>query len=66
MEIICEEMQVETFVNGLRIVDFNADGILNDQLHQKRNMGTRGFIALQLHQYDETLIRFKEIIIKEL
>lgn len=50
MEIICEGMQVETFVNGLRIVDFNADGILNDQMHQ----------------YDETLIRFKEIIIKEL
>lgn len=66
MEIICEGMQVETFVNGLRIVDFDADGILNDQLHLVRGVGTRGSIALQLHQNDETLIRFKEIIIKEL
>ncbi len=66
MELICEGMQIETFVNGFRIADFDANGILNDKLHQIRNVGTRGFIALQLHQNDETLIRFKEILIKEL
>ncbi|MCK4746151.1 MAG: DUF1080 domain-containing protein [Bacteroidales bacterium] len=66
MEIICEGMQVKTFVNGLRIVDFNAEGILNDKLHQLRNVGISGVIALQLHQNDETLIRFKDLIIKEL
>lgn len=66
MEIMCEGMHVETFVNGSRVVDFNADGILNDHLHQIRGAGTSGVIALQLHQNDETLIRFKEIIIKEL
>ena len=66
MEIICESMQVETFVNGFRIVDLDADGILNDDLHQIRNVGTSGVIALQLHQKDEILIRFKDILIKEL
>jgi len=64
MEIICEGMKVKTFVNGLRIVDFDADGILNDTLHRDRNVGTRGIIALQLHRNDETLIRFKELLIK--
>ena len=66
MEIICEGMHVETFVNGLRITDFDAEGILNDDLHQVRNAGTTGCIALQLHMGDEILIRFKDLVIKNL
>ena len=66
MEIICEGMHVVTIVNGNKVTDFDADGILNDQLHKVRNSGERGFFALQLHQNDELKIRYKEIYVKEL
>lgn len=66
MEIICEGMHVITVVNGNKVTDFNADGILNDELHKVRNSGESGFFALQLHQNDELKIRYKDIYIKEL
>ena len=66
MEIICEGMHIETFVNGIRITDFDAEGILNDALHLEKNVGTTGKIALHLHAHDELLIRFKEIMIREI
>ena len=66
MEIICEGMQVTTIVNGNKVSDFDADGILNDELHKVRNSGEKGFFALQLHQNDELKIRYKDILVKEL
>ncbi len=66
MEIICEGMQVTTIVNGNKVTDFDADGILNDELHKVRNSGEKGFFALQLHVGDELKIRYKDILVKEL
>lgn len=66
MEIICEGMHVTTIVNGNTVADFDADGILNDELHKVRNSGEKGFFALQLHMRDELKIRYKEIYVKEL
>lgn len=66
MEIICEGMHVVTVVNGNRVTDFDANGILNDDLHKVRNSGESGFFALQLHAHDELKIRFKDIVVKEL
>ena len=66
MEIICEGMQVTTIVNGNTVTDFDADGILNDELHKIRSSGEKGFFALQLHANDELKIRYKDILVKEL
>lgn len=66
MEIICEGMQVTTFVNGIRITSFNAEGILNDMAHQEAAVGSAGHFALQLHSSDELKIRFKDIKLKKL
>lgn len=66
MEILCEGMHVVTIVNGNKVTDFNAEGILNDELHKVRNSGEKGFIALQLHVGDELKIRYKDIYVKEL
>ncbi len=66
MEIICEGMQVTTIVNGNKVTDFNAEGILNDKVHKVRNSGEKGFFALQLHAHDELKIRYKEIYVKVL
>jgi hypothetical protein len=66
MEIICRGMKIKTVVNGNQVSDFDATGILNDEIHKEKNVGTSGKIALQLHSSDELLIRFKEIKIKRL
>ena len=66
MEIICNDMLVQTVVNDNLVTDLRAEGILDDEYHQRRNVGRRGHIALQLHQNDELLIRFKEILIRDL
>ena len=64
LEIICDEMHVQTLVNGLLVSDYDAAGVLDDAIHKARNVGTKGHIALQLHANDELRIRFKDIQIK--
>ena len=64
MEIICKGMHVITIVNDNTVSDLNADGLLNDELHQIRNSGEKGFFALQLHAGDELKIRFKDIEVR--
>ena len=66
MEIICDGTHIQTFVNGMRVTDFDANGILNDKVHKERGIGMNGVIALQLHSRSELVIRFREIFIKEL
>ena len=66
MEILCEGMSVKTWVNGNLVTDFDADGILNDELHEIRNSGISGCFAFQLHSSDELKIRFKDIEAREL
>ncbi|MHC4214586.1 MAG: 3-keto-disaccharide hydrolase, partial [Planctomycetota bacterium] len=65
LELICDGMKIKTFINGRNISDFDATGILDDELHNAHNVGTKGKIALQLHSGDELLIRFKDIEILE-
>ena len=66
MEIVCEGMLAKTIVNDNVVTEFDGEGILDDELHRLRKVGTRGNIALQLHQDDELKIRFRNIVIKEL
>ena len=63
--LICDEMKIQTFINGRNISDFDATGILDDELHNAHNVGNKGKIALQLHTNDELFIRFKDIEILE-
>jgi type 1 glutamine amidotransferase len=65
MEIICEGMKVVTFVNGKRVTNFDAAGILDDKTHQEKEVGVKGKIALQLHSKDELLIRYKDLKIRK-
>ena len=61
MEISCQGMKIKTLVNGNLVTDFDATGILDDEIHVQKNVGTSGKIALQLHASDELKIRFKDI-----
>ena len=66
LELICEGMNIRTFINGSEVSVFDGTGILNDTLHQQKKVGTKGKIALQLHASDELLIRYKNLMIRSL
>ena len=65
LTLICKGMQIKTIVNGIVRTDWDATGVLNNEIHRKFNVGQEGHIALQLHSGDELLIRFKDIDIRE-
>ncbi len=66
LELICQGMQIRTFVNGKQVTRFDATDILDDEIHRKHNVGTVGHIALQLHSKHELLIRFRNIYIRRI
>ena len=66
LDLICSGMKIKTSINGRIISNFDATGVLDDDLHKVHNVGTTGKIALQLHKGDELLIRFKDIEIRQI
>jgi hypothetical protein len=66
LEITGRGMKLSAVLNGVRVMEYDGDGTLNDAVHKKRNVGENGHIALQIHRGDELKIRFKDIRIKEL
>ncbi|MCB1124098.1 MAG: DUF1080 domain-containing protein [Verrucomicrobiae bacterium] len=64
--IRCEGTRITTTLNQLQVADYDGDGLLNDANHQKRGVGMKGHIALQLHVKDELLLEFKDIYVREL
>ena len=59
-------MKIKTVLNGVTMVDYDASGVLDDELHRQHNVGTKGLIALQIHSFQELKLRFKDIRIKTL
>jgi hypothetical protein len=66
LEITAKGMRIKSVLNGVTVVDYDGSGVLDDELHKKHDVGTRGLIGLQIHQHDEVKLRFKDIRIKEL
>lgn len=66
MELIGVGMKIRVFVNGREVTSFDGSGFLDDVVHQNKNVGTTGKIALQLHRSDELHIRFKDLKIRKL
>ena len=52
--------------NDVVVSDYDGSGILDDEVHKKYRVGTRGHIALQLHKNSQNFIRFKDIEIRVL
>jgi hypothetical protein len=65
IEINAIGARLTAHLNGIQIMDYNGDGVLNDETHKTRNVGRVGHIALQIHRNDELRIRFKDIQIIE-
>jgi hypothetical protein len=64
LTIICHGPHIQSIVNGVTVSHLDGAGILDDQLHRRRNVGLRGHIGLQIHPGPQMLIRFKEIKLK--
>jgi len=64
LAVECRGLKIKTTVNGVLTADYDGAGVLDDDLHKRRNVGTRGFLALQLHTGDDLYIQFKDIYIK--
>jgi hypothetical protein len=59
-------MRIRSVLNGVTVVDYDGSGVLDDELHRQHDVGTTGFIGLQIHSFHELKLRFKDIRIKEL
>jgi hypothetical protein len=66
MEITAKGMRIQCALNGVKVVDYDGSGVLDDELHKQHNVGAKGQIGLQIHSNDELKLRFKDIRIKEL
>ncbi len=66
MRIVCKGMHISTFVNNVKVADFDGTGVLDDEAHIKNKVSTQGHIALQLHKHADNFIRFKDIEIRKL
>jgi hypothetical protein len=66
LEITAQGMKIKSVLNGVTLVDYDGTGVLDDELHKKQNVGTKGMIGLQIHSNDELKLRFKDIRLKRL
>ena len=66
LEIKAVGTRLAAHLNGVKVMDYDGNGVLNDEVHQSRNVGMVGHIALQIHRNDELKIRFKDIAIEDL
>jgi hypothetical protein len=64
--IVCDGTSIRSVVNGVTVSDLRGAGILDDQHHQRRQVGLKGHIGLQIHPGRQMLIRFKDIQLKQL
>ncbi len=66
LEITAVGTRLSASLNGVKVMEYDGQGVLNDDIHKGRNVGLNGHIALQIHTNDELKIRFKDIYIKDL
>jgi hypothetical protein len=66
LQITAIGTKISVVLNGVTVTDYDGDGVLNDAVHKKHNVGRCGYIALQIHKNDQLKIRFKDIFIKDL
>jgi hypothetical protein len=57
--------RITVWLNGVLVADYDGAGVLDNAVHQKRDVGLRGHIALQIHKNDRLRIRFRDIELAE-
>jgi hypothetical protein len=51
--------------NGVEVMSYDGDGILNDVVHREHGIEEEGVIALQIHKGEALRVRIKDIYVKE-
>ena len=65
-EIKAVGTKIAAHLNGVKVMEYDGTGVLDDDVHKMRNVGLSGHIALQIHTGDLLRIRYKDIYIKDL
>ncbi len=67
LEIRVIGTKVTTIVNGVIYIDqWDGENVMNDEKHKNKNVGRKGYIALQAHSSNKVKISFKDILIQDL
>lgn len=66
MKVFVKGNQVQCFLNEVLVTDYNGVGFLDNELHSKYDVGSKGHLAFQIHIYDQVNIKFKDIYVREL
>ncbi|BAX82077.1 family 16 glycoside hydrolase [Labilibaculum antarcticum] len=64
MRIVCKGMHITTYVNNIKVSDYDGTGVLDDENHVKNRVSKKGHIAIQLHRKANNFIRYKGIEIR--
>jgi len=65
LEIRAAGTRITAVLNGITVTQYDGAGVLDDAVHQSRNVGQKGHIALQIHKGDQLRIRFKDVLLTE-
>lgn len=65
-EVTADGTKLAARLNGVVVMRWDGEGVLDDATHRERRVGMFGPIALQIHTGDQLKVRFKDIEIKEL
>ena len=67
IEISAVNNHITCVLNGIVVMELlDTKNILNDETHQKQNVGTTGIIAIQIHGGDISDLRIKDVFIKDM
>ncbi len=66
LEITAVGTKLQAVLNGVKVMEYDGAGVLDDENHQAHGVGLNGHLALQIHIGDRLRIRFKDIFIQPL
>ncbi|MFP4191213.1 MAG: DUF1080 domain-containing protein [Candidatus Hydrogenedentota bacterium] len=66
LEITAVGAKLQAVLNGVKVMEYDGAGVLDDENHQAHGAGLDGHLALQIHSGDRLRIRFKDIVIQPL
>ena len=66
LKIRAQGNQIQTWLNGHLVTDFDGKTDLNTVFHKKYKVGQSGRISLQLHAGDDLALQFKDIMLENL
>ncbi len=64
MRIVCKGIHITTYVNNIKVSDYDGSGVLDNEEHVKNKVSKKGHIAIPLHRKANNFIRYKGVEIR--